>query len=585
MTPSEPLLAAPVSPAKISDEKRLGLFYALAGASVLLLYAAFHPINLGFLAWFALVPMLYATSVIRRKRDLFLYGALVGLLFHLIGLAWLALCSPPAWLVTAGLEALYMGLSVLLVSLAQRRTGLPYAICLPLIWAALDFERARFKFFAFPWMMLGQTQHGWDALIQVADLGSFYLIDAVVLAGNGLLLDSLRRARPLAPVFGRDSLSPVLSSKQLQSAWGAFAVLLVSCLIYGSIRWGQVETALKDSAKVLCIQTDFPSRPDPREHVPVTTISRESLKLANAEGAKHKGQYDVMVWPETTWPYPLNREWPASERFNRLVVRALRLNLRSQVYVDSERLMQLPGQLGRDLLLGAVDTEYGMAGWTRKHNSVFWLGADPKKGIVGRYDKVHLVPASEGIPGKNSAVFGWFYRLLKSMVPPGFSVFDPGESPKVFEIRGHKIAPNVCFDVSYPHFIRAATRAGAELHINCSNYSWFRSSQALELAMIQAKFRAIESRRGVVNVVNSGPSVAFDPLGRVIAELPHRRGTERNDGSLLVSTKTTSLRSVYLRVGDAFAWLLVLAAGALLFMAWRGLRPMEPRAEPVVSSS
>ena len=62
---------------------------------------------------------------------------------------------------------------------------------MPFIWTAFDFERARFKFFAFPWLLLSQTQHDNEVLVQIVDVVGIYGVGFLVLMANGLLLDTL----------------------------------------------------------------------------------------------------------------------------------------------------------------------------------------------------------------------------------------------------------------------------------------------------------------------------------------------------------------------------------------------------------
>lgn len=580
------------------EAKRLSRFYGLTGASILLMFASFHPIDWGLLAWFAVVPLLYCTTAIKKLRHIFLYAGAVGFLYHLIGLSWLALTSPEAWLATVFFEGLYMGASVGLTAWIQRRSRLPYGLVLPFVWTAFDFERARFKFFAFPWLLLSQTQHDNEVLVQIVDVVGIYGVGFLVLMANGLLLDTLLRSKDLVGAFSltrprgegeaedpEDPQRPVARTLLLRS-WGAFAALLLISLLYGFIRRAQVADQVVDGPKILCIQTDVPSRvdvfPDPKR------VKDRYLDLTELSVRKH-GDFDVIVAPETMWYQPLDKDyldyqrWVKSAPAAQLKTEPRQRKLRAQqTLFHDKRLRAIPQNAGADMILGCIDYRIEDGRLTRRHNSAFRLSK--KDGaVVDRFDKVWLVPASEYVPGKDTLLFDWFFRFVTGLVPEGFSVFDPGEGPKIFEVEGHKLAPNICFDVSFGHFVRAATLAGADVHVNLSNYSWFRSSQALELALVQGKLRAIESRRGVVKCVNAGPSVSFDPLGRVTNEgrdlLPHYserelrgpKGQGNNEGALLARTRTSKLMSFYVRFGDVFAWFAVLGALALA-IAGRRLR-------------
>ncbi|MDF1661158.1 MAG: apolipoprotein N-acyltransferase [Planctomycetota bacterium] len=590
----------------LNQEKRLALFYSAMGATSLLLFASFHPLDFNALAWVALVPMLIATTSFTKYRHVFAFGTATGFLFHMIGLGWLALCSPESWVVTVILEGLYMGLSVVLATLAHRRLALPYGFVLPVIWTALDFERSRYKFFAFPWMLISQSQHSHDTLIQIADITGVYGPGFFVLMCNGLLLDTILLKTTWRNFFLAPNAVPPkyrASFKRVKQGWGVLLGLIIISLIYGAVRLSQVRSEMKDSANILCIQTDFPSRND---GIPLSSYFVTSRTLDQTELGiqKHIGEYDVVVWPETTWYYTINKTYLEFIDRQRMMLAASGEKPEKRLIMEREinqtrRLLSLPKVLRSDLIVGAVHYEIEDQKLVAKHNSAFWLAHEPgnvsdfseiDKRVKGRFDKLNPVPVSEYIPGKDTLLFDWFFRALRKMVPPGFVVFDRGEKPQIFDVKGHKLAPNICFDVSFGHSMREATLAGADVHVNMSNYSWFRSSQALDFVKIQGKFRAIETRRGVVKVINGGPSCSFDPDGQISEGgkgiLPHlskedleeeaRRAEQsgksprmNNQGVLLARSKTTNFKSFYVRFGDVFAWILVLATFVLMGLAWK----------------
>src|SRR4030095_2203038 len=96
---------------------------ALATVSGVLAALAFLPAPLGFLAWFAFVPLLVALDRRlkegARSRSLFTVGYVYGCVFYLIGTHWIALLTPvaitvpwlkyPAWWAAAFYLAFYAG--------------------------------------------------------------------------------------------------------------------------------------------------------------------------------------------------------------------------------------------------------------------------------------------------------------------------------------------------------------------------------------------------------------------------------------------------------------------------------------------
>lgn len=580
--------------AKKQRDQRLALYYSSIGLTALLLFASFHPLDWSSLAWFALVPMLFACMTLERKRDIFFLSACTGFLFHLVGLSWLALCSTEAWLITVCLEAIYTGLAVTLSIYIVRRMKWPLAVVLPVVWTFLDFERGRFKFFAFPWMFLGHSQHGHSNLIQIIDLTGVAGLTFLVVLANALLIDALwahsqLATRFLAPNQNAEALDYGQHKGRIPKLAGVWGLLIIAAWAYGAVRSSQVEKSMSEGPRFLLVQTDFPSRndystvptDDPLPYLSWDYTSGHILNLTERAMARHK-DYDAVVWPETTWYLTVNEAHLTVLEKNLDMIQGNQRVDVLKMLSRTRRLKRLAKSSNKDLIIGAIDhviPEGRPFGLRAVHNSAFHYPRGRER-WTGRFDKVNLVPVSEYIPGRDTLLFHWFFRLCRSFVPPGFTVFDHGKGPEIFDIDGHKVAPNICFDVSYAHFMRGVTQAGAEIHLNMSNYSWFRSSQALDFAEVQSRFRAIETRRGVVNCVNGGPSASFDANGRVCdegrARLPHfsreqlfKDKRRNNEGFLVVPTRTTKLSSLYLVIGDAFAWILGLIALIMSALALR----------------
>lgn len=569
---------------------RLEANYFCVGASALMLYASFHPVNLGAFAWFAWVPLLAIVSVRRSYWAIFGLAWVTSLLFHSIGLSWLAFCTPEGWLITSCLEALYTGVSLVVVEFLRRRLKLPYYLVFAIVMTGVELERARFKFFAFPWLLAGQSQHNFETLIQIADLGGVYLVSFLVFFGNGLILDLIRSQTAFLEQVTLQSGCQVpegLSRKALNLGFGVFGLALCSALVYGTLRKSSVQgQLLENGPRILLIQTDVPSRNAPFEPLDALAISKQLLALTEQEFPKHGGRFDLIVWPEALWPHNLSEE---GQRFNEWVAgQGPSADVRSyyrRIVSQTRRMLKIPRLAKADLLVGSIHREIEQGktaegeSFTRavaKHNSVSWL--DRSARIVDRFDKLRPVPMSEYVPGKNSLLFHWFFRGLTALVPEGFVSFEPGEKPKIFEIKGHKIAPNICFDVSFSEVIRETTELGAEYHLNLSNYSWFRSSSGLDLALVQGKFRAIETRRAVVKCVNAGPSVSFDADGSISDSgadlLPHftpakliAKGLGSNAASLVVDPRTMKGTTFYVLFGDLFAGLCLLSTLFLSLLA------------------
>lgn len=125
----------------------------------------------------------------------------------------------------------------------------------------------------------------------------------------------------------------------------------------------------------------------------------------------------------------------------------------------------------------------------------------------GRYDKIILFPFVEKLPYPK--LFG-FLSFLK-----GVTYFTPGTS-KTFDISGYgNVGVQICFESYFPHLSRSMAQK-AEFLIISTNDGWYRSKIALKQHFAQIVFRAVETRRDIVQVSNTGLSGMANRYGHTI---------------------------------------------------------------------
>ena len=141
---------------------------------------------------------------------------------------------------------------------------------------------------------------------------------------------------------------------------------------------------------------------------------------------------------------------------------------------------------------------------------------------------------------KNHPVPGWEASIMRR---------GDGRLPVAATPAG-RMAAAICYDGAFPEFIRQAADSAADLLILPVN-DW----KAIRVAHFQmAAFRAIETGIPVVRAASSGISGAFDPWGRAIGVADYFAPGDR---TLVVQVAVGRVRTLYARVGDAFAWLCV----------------------------
>ena len=191
---------------------------------------------------------------------------------------------------------------------------------------------------------------------------------------------------------------------------------------------------------------------------------------------------DLVVWPETAISYLLEYAGDALDEAS-----------------DAAR--------GAPIVLG-INRREG----ARYYNALVTL----ERGAIisSVYDKAHIVPFGEFIPGG---------ELLRKVGIDGFSAalgnaFTPGPGPRTIDITGIGYArPLICYEGIFAEEIGTDERP--RLMILVTNDAWFGPSAGPKQHLAQARLRAIEQGLPMVRVANTGISAMIDGKGRITAEI------------------------------------------------------------------
>jgi apolipoprotein N-acyltransferase len=219
----------------------------------------------------------------------------------------------------------------------------------------------------------------------------------------------------------------------------------------------------------------------------------------------------------------------------------------------------LAQEAGQPLLFGSP-TYVRDGGQDVMYNSAFLVGPDTT--VLGRYDKIHLVPFGEYIPLRRLLFF------LDKLVA-GIGDFRSGEAYTVMAIPQGRFAVLICFEGIFPDLVRHFVRHGAQFLVNITNDAWFGYSPASYQHLSMVVFRAVENRLPIVRAANTGISAVIDPTGRL---------SQQTD--LFVRTwikaritPAEGATTFYTRWGDLFAYGCVLVTAVSLGWGMVGLRP------------
>jgi len=453
-----------------------------------------------FIGWIVLVPLLVAIEK-RRSREGFFLGWLTGAVVHLVSFPWITgtiqnFSNIPlvGALLCLLLFALYHGLWFALFSSAvvAIRTNRP-------LWSwaavpALMVSLERFFPRLFSWNH-GATQVSDRLLIQSADLVGIEGISALLLFGNFVVSTCLlaivyKQPFPKRPVF-------------------ALLLIVAAAYGYGSFRTTDIRRQLASApkARIGLVQPNV-SMSAKRSHQYDEEIMGRLTEMSRQlclHGAS------LIVWPESGAPY--------------------------SVSTDLVRYQAALAKIGCPVAVGSLAYTRASDGLT---NSLFVL--DPTAKILGRYDKILLVPFGEYIPLARYApkLFDWI---------EGPGNFSEGSSVDAIASGPIRIGPLICYEGIYPDFVGRHVRAGANLLVNITNDAWYGKTRQRYQHLMMVAQSAVVHRRAIVRATNSGISAFVTPLGEI--EQPTELDVARKAIAEMPLLETRSLASHF---SQPFEW-------------------------------
>lgn len=454
---------------------------ASAGRAVVagaLLGIAFLAPALGWLAWFALVPLLDALDARLRARAparaLFGAGWWFGAAWFGVGIHWIARLSDvaitvpwlkyPAWLAAAAYLALFPGLAAMVAGWLARRSGFSIGFTFPPVFLAVEELRASGEL-GFPWLQPGYSQAPFVPILQLASLGSVSLVTLWVLVLNVLLWRSLT------------------ARSRLRTAVGAVFLFLVPWL------WGQrvLEAAPRTPGPVVALVQGNIAGEMKWSGQHQAEILNRFVRLTE-EAARATPRPSIAIWPETaTGSY-------------------LRQQLDQALQVAG-----LAARTGVPVFSGYADYDLRPDGTTRSFNAAGVFGVGGETGP--RYAKRHLVPFGERMP---------FQRLLPALgrIGLGQAEWTAGSEAVLFPSAAGSFSCLICFESIFPDLARGDVRRGARWLVNVTNDEWFGRSAALPQHAAMAQFRAVENHVPLARCANTGITMRVDAYGRRQARLP-----------------------------------------------------------------
>lgn len=488
--------------------------------SGILLILSFPLFDLEFLAWFALVPLFFSVEGKGLRRS-FELGFLTGIIAFLGILYWIIVAvhtygnvplipSGLILLLLVGYLSLFIGAFTFLTRLIQIRSGLRTLLFTPLLWVALEYLRS-FLLTGFPWANLGYSQYLNLPFIQMADVTGVYGPSFVVLLVNATLFGVLRQwSKRIFPV------KEVIFT----------ALILLGLLIYGYLRMEGVERDMiqNPTLKIGLVQGNIDQSVKWDKSFQTETL--RTYEKLSSKVAEEKP--DLIIWPETATPFFFQE----AEEFQPVI-------------------LGIPKRTDAFLLFGAPSFKIEK-GKVNHYNSAYLVS--PSGELVGKYDKIHLVPFGEYVPMQQLLFF-------IGSLGEGIGDFKPGKEIFTFSLPQGKFGVLICFEIIFPDLCRRFVKGGAKFLVTITNDAWFGRTSAPYQHFSMAAFRAVENRVFVARAANTGITGLIDPRGKILTE-----GGIFTQEAISGTIRLSNQKTFYTFHGDIFAW--ICSVLFLLFIAY-----------------
>jgi apolipoprotein N-acyltransferase len=548
-------------------------------------------------AFVALVPALVALRGAARARRAAALGLVAGLAYFYAAIYWVSHAMTAFGGLSFGFSLFALTLLVLYTSVhwsaafavawtIRARLGWPLWAHLPPVWAAFELCR-NYLASGFPWANLGYTQVRTVPVAQLAALLGVYGIAALVVLVNTALAEAVAARRE----GRRWPVRPLATA----------AALLVAVIAGGALRAASLRArmAAAPSIKVGVVQPNIDQsiKNKARDHRGWILSRLVPLTLeADRAGA------DLVAWPEAAYP----------------------LLLPSDLATLDVPAAQLPRLSHAHLLLGAgtLDDAPDEEGRLSRviGNRQFLVAPDLE--VLGSYQKHHLVPFGEYVPGWVHAVLPFVKHLVPTMAPvvPGsglqvLSMPAPDHAAPAAALAGAapeaspapiaaaraaepasssaaappvRLAPMICFDAIFPEINVAYARKdpAPEILVNPTNDAWYGYSSGPYQFLAIVQLRAVEAGKAVVRPAYAGVSAVILPTGELApgalevgpVDPDLAPDPEEPPRLLLADVPRLQGRTPYTTVGDLFAYVCAAFTAVAFAAALRGRRAGAPTA-------
>jgi apolipoprotein N-acyltransferase len=379
---------------------------------------------------------------------------------------------------------------VLITYYFNKKHRIPFFIFTPFLWVIAENLKT-YGDFRFTSDHLACFMANKPYLIQFMDITGPYGVGFWLILANALIFEAIISYRRR----GRWILSSV-------------AALLIVILpsLYGLYQWKTLK--FSPDLEITMLQPNISlEKKLNKEYKPEIM---NALRLITLEAIKEKP--DLLIWPETAYPFPVVH------------------------WIDKTETPSLPevSALARDSATPMlVGVEYGRIK-TKQDFDIYnaALLIDDQGNISDYYGKIYLVPFTEGLPFKE--LLG-IKRMGKRGLIARLGGFSAGDRFTIFEFERRKrqeieeIQPKdkseddgkirfgvlICYEGIYPELSRSFRNKGVDFLVCITNDAWFGKTRLPYWHADTLRLRAIENRISIARSANTGVTCFVDPTGRM----------------------------------------------------------------------
>jgi apolipoprotein N-acyltransferase len=327
-----------------------------------------------------------------------------------------------------------------------------FGIVMAISWCCFEYIRGFYPF-TFPWLFLGHT----------------------------LITSNI--TTPLIPILGEFGGSiatfiPALVCYTLPPRYSVILYLLLSTAVLLAPVLVSYDADMRTGITIRAVQPNLQHHhfgSTERQHQAFKNIG--SLSLQEPQDSN----IDIIIWPEGAYPF-LFKGTP-----------------------EELELLSHFAPKGGILIMGADRVDANGA----PYNSI--ITVNDRAELVAIYDKRHLVPFGEYIPGRKILPF-------MQKIAYGISDFHPGSQDPTL-LASTPFWPMICYEVAFPNNHKI-TQQGFGFILNITNDSWFGNSIGPHQHLMIARFRAAQQRMPLIRVANTGISAYISATGKVLSSIP-----------------------------------------------------------------